>query len=147
MSIRSGGTSPSRRSTACTSSRRAPPNGGGLFGRCGGERGPEGAPQPAPGGELGRAERLGEECRAELLRFVEDALLAFSRQHDDRKCASRGCAPQLAQQIQPGAIREVEIEQQRVDGRARLSERRARLAQRTSETHPVPEMLEVGPEQ
>src|SRR5439155_13035517 len=103
MSTRSAGTSPSRRSSACTSSGRSPARGSSCFGRCGVDKGQKRVPEPPariaaqaltptrpavvtggwggvaqqrpdPRDELGGAERFGQERGTEFLRLVQDAL-------------------------------------------------------------------------
>src|SRR5439155_7848597 len=86
----------------------------GVLARGGGER-PVVQHGRDAGGELAGAERLGEERGAQLLRLAEHALVALAGEDDDGETTGGADAAQLPQQLEPRAVGEMEVEQQRVD--------------------------------
>src|SRR5436853_451432 len=137
MRIRSGGTSPSSRSTAWTRS--------GRWGRGWGRRVTQHCGDARR--ELARAERLGEQPGAQALRFSQNAVFALGGEDDDGKRAGRRGGPELAQELEAGAVGQMEIEQHGVEWPVAALQRPARFGERAGENHDVAEALEVRAEQ
>src|SRR6266550_3711729 len=135
MRIRSGGTSPSSRSTAWTRSGRSPTSGSSCLGRSGVDSGQNRVPAPPA------------RMAAQTLRFSQNAVFALGGEDDDGKRAGRRGGPELAQELEAGAVGQMEIEEHGVEWPVAALQRPARFGERAGESHDVAEALEVRAEQ
>src|SRR6267378_7320311 len=97
--------------------------------------------------QFARAERLGEQPGAQALRLPQDAVFTFGGEDDDGKRPSGAGGAELAQQIEPGPVWQMEIEQHGVEGLHTACEGAARFTQGAGEAHHVAEALQMRAQQ
>src|SRR5882762_8033744 len=93
--------------------------------------------------QLRGAERLRHQRGAEPARFAQNAILAFGGEDQDGKTGGAALFAQVTQEIEAGAVGQMEVEQQAVGRRIR-PQRAAGFIERAREGHAVAELLEIG---